>query len=111
VVQYRDFCPHVAEPQKAHRNPALVSTKFVLEGLSESFALEPAPFGLKVTEVEPGFFRTDFLDRSSALYANASIQNCAQASHVRRAFFMTSAINQQARSAHSISSNAALDHR
>src|SRR5260370_38415090 len=35
------------------------STKFVLEGLSESFALEPAPFGLKVTEVEPGFFRTD----------------------------------------------------
>jgi len=87
------------------------STKFVLEGLSESFALEPAPFGLKVTEVEPGFFRTDFLDRSSARYANASIQNCAQASHVRRAFFMTSAINQQARSAHSISSNAALDHR
>jgi len=41
------------------------STKFAVEGITESMAIELAPLGIKATTVEPGFFRTDFLDSSS----------------------------------------------
>ena len=41
------------------------ATKFAVEGFSECLALELAPFNIGVTIVEPGFFRTDFLDSSS----------------------------------------------
>ncbi|MER8072182.1 oxidoreductase [Streptomyces sp. NPDC094034] len=41
------------------------STKFAVEGLSEALAAEVAPLGITVTVVEPGRFRTDFLDGSS----------------------------------------------
>jgi NAD(P)-dependent dehydrogenase (short-subunit alcohol dehydrogenase family) len=39
---------------------AYVSTKFALEGLSESIAYEVEPFGIKIVLVEPGFVRTNF---------------------------------------------------
>lgn len=39
---------------------AHVSTKFALEGLSESVAYEVEPFGIKIVLVEPGFVRTNF---------------------------------------------------
>ena len=41
------------------------STKFAVEGLSEGLYAELAPLGIHVTVVEPGFFRTDFLDQQS----------------------------------------------
>lgn len=41
------------------------STKFAIEGISEALAGEVAPLGIHVTVVEPGFFRTDFLDDNS----------------------------------------------
>jgi len=41
------------------------STKFAVEGLSEALHAELAPLGIHVTVVEPGYFRTDFLDSSS----------------------------------------------
>ena len=41
------------------------STKFAVEGITESLHGELAPLGIHVTVVEPGFFRTDFLDSSS----------------------------------------------
>jgi NAD(P)-dependent dehydrogenase (short-subunit alcohol dehydrogenase family) len=41
------------------------STKFAVEGLSEAMRDELAPLGIQVTIVEPGYFRTDFLDATS----------------------------------------------
>ncbi|MBD2257983.1 oxidoreductase [Pseudanabaena sp. FACHB-2040] len=38
--------------------------KFAIEGISEALQGEVAPFGIKVTLVEPGPFRTDFIGRS-----------------------------------------------
>lgn len=40
------------------------ATKFGVEGLSEALAQEVAPAGIRLTIVEPGAFRTDFLGRS-----------------------------------------------
>lgn len=40
------------------------AAKCALEGLSESLAAEGRAFGLKVTVVQPGPFRTDFISRS-----------------------------------------------
>jgi NAD(P)-dependent dehydrogenase (short-subunit alcohol dehydrogenase family) len=36
-----------------------------VEGLTEALAAELAPLGIKATIVEPGYFRTDFLDARS----------------------------------------------
>ncbi|QNE21948.1 SDR family NAD(P)-dependent oxidoreductase [Kribbella qitaiheensis] len=41
------------------------ATKFAVEGLSEALHGELKPLGIDVTIVEPGLFRTDFLDESS----------------------------------------------
>ncbi|RIV21599.1 SDR family NAD(P)-dependent oxidoreductase [Fibrisoma montanum] len=41
------------------------ATKFAVEGLSESLAAEVKPFGINVTVVEPGYFRTEFLTAGS----------------------------------------------
>ena len=41
---------------------AYVSTKFAVEGLSESMSYELEPFGIKVVIVEPGVIRTNFGD-------------------------------------------------
>ena len=40
---------------------AYVSTKFAVEGLSESMSYELEPFGIKVVVVEPGVIRTNFV--------------------------------------------------
>ena len=38
-----------------------------VEGFSETLAKEVSPFGIKVTIVEPGGFRTDFAGKSTSL--------------------------------------------
>jgi NAD(P)-dependent dehydrogenase (short-subunit alcohol dehydrogenase family) len=54
------------------------STKFAVEGISEALALELKPLGVHVTVVEPGFFRTDFLDASSLSSTAARIEDYAE---------------------------------
>ena len=48
------------------------ATKFAIEGLSGSLAQELAPFGVKVTVVAPGAFRTDFLSDHSIRKSGAA---------------------------------------
>jgi NAD(P)-dependent dehydrogenase (short-subunit alcohol dehydrogenase family) len=52
------------------------TTKFAVEGFSESLAAEMKPLGVRVTIVEPGAFRTDFLGRSGKL-ANLELPDYA----------------------------------
>lgn len=63
------------------------ATKFAVEGFSESIAKEVAPFGIRVTIVEPGFFRTDFLDPSSVRLAPGTVDDYAEMSAGLRAFW------------------------
>ena len=51
------------------------STKFAIEGLSEAMHAELAPLGIHVTVVEPGYFRTDFLDATSLSVSSRSIED------------------------------------
>ncbi|WP_343615750.1 SDR family NAD(P)-dependent oxidoreductase [Novosphingobium sp.] len=60
------------------------AAKFAVEGLSEALALELAPFGIGVTIVEPGYFRTEFLSADSAVQAVATIDAYAQSAGVTR---------------------------
>ncbi|MBB4190920.1 NAD(P)-dependent dehydrogenase (short-subunit alcohol dehydrogenase family) [Rhizobium aethiopicum] len=46
---------------------AYSAAKFAVEGFSEVLSKEVAPFGIKVTVVEPGGFRTDFAGASTVL--------------------------------------------
>ncbi|MBN3853987.1 SDR family NAD(P)-dependent oxidoreductase [Paraburkholderia sp. Ac-20340] len=48
------------------------ATKFAVTGFTESLAVELSPFGIKVTNVAPGYFRTDFLDSSSVQFKTAN---------------------------------------
>jgi NAD(P)-dependent dehydrogenase (short-subunit alcohol dehydrogenase family) len=60
------------------------ATKHAVSGWSEGVAREVAPFGIKVTCVYPGRFRTDFLDGSSVRYGDFAIEDYAAASARRR---------------------------
>lgn len=56
---------------------AYSASKFGLEGWMESLQMEIAPFGIKTTIVEPGFFRTDLLKPTSTVWAESSIADYA----------------------------------
>ncbi|SEO18347.1 SDR family oxidoreductase [Mucilaginibacter sp. OK283] len=43
------------------------ATKFAVNGFSEALDAEVKPFGIKVTIVEPGYFRTNFLSEGSLI--------------------------------------------
>ena len=62
------------------------ATKYAIEGLSSSLSLELAKFGIHVTSVEPGFFRTDFLDQSSVRYGKKVIEDYAAHGTVEGAY-------------------------
>ncbi len=51
------------------------ASKFAIEGFSETLAKEIAPFGLYVTIIEPGPFRTDFLKPESLRFGHTRISD------------------------------------
>lgn len=70
------------------------ATKFAVEGLTEALAMELAPLGIFATVVEPGFFRTDFLDETSLSRARNILGDYAATVGAMRDF-ATSANHQQ----------------
>jgi NAD(P)-dependent dehydrogenase (short-subunit alcohol dehydrogenase family) len=62
------------------------STKFAVEGLTEALALELKPLGIYATVVEPGFFRTDFLDAQSLAVSPNAIADYRETAGAMRDF-------------------------
>jgi NAD(P)-dependent dehydrogenase (short-subunit alcohol dehydrogenase family) len=56
---------------------AYAATKFAVEGLSLSVATEVERFGIKITVVEPGFFRTDLLAARNVRWVGQVIEDYA----------------------------------
>lgn len=50
-------------------------TKYGLEGVSESAALELAPFGIRIRIIEPGWVKTDFTSRSLVMTQSSSVSD------------------------------------
>ena len=63
------------------------ASKHALEGFSESLAREIEPLGLRVTLVEPGRFRTDFLAPDSIRFAGKEIDDYVEASRQLQSYF------------------------
>jgi NAD(P)-dependent dehydrogenase (short-subunit alcohol dehydrogenase family) len=57
---------------------AYAASKFGLEGWMESLRFEVEPLGIHTTIVEPGFFRTELLEKESTAYAELSIDDYAE---------------------------------
>jgi NAD(P)-dependent dehydrogenase (short-subunit alcohol dehydrogenase family) len=56
---------------------AYAATKFAVEGLSLSVATEVEKFGIKITVIEPGFFRTELLHAQNVRWVNKVIEDYA----------------------------------
>lgn len=57
---------------------AYAASKFGLEGFMESLQMEVAPFGINTTLVEPGFFRTNLIEKSSIQWSEIEIDDYAE---------------------------------
>jgi NAD(P)-dependent dehydrogenase (short-subunit alcohol dehydrogenase family) len=66
---------------------AYAASKFGVDGWMESLAPEIAPFGIRTTVVNPGFFRTELLTKESTSYAEPSIDEYAERSAAQREFW------------------------
>jgi hypothetical protein len=49
-----------------------------VEGITETLALELKPLGIHVTAIEPGFFRTNFLDTTSLVRSETVIEDYSE---------------------------------
>ncbi|KRW93133.1 SDR family NAD(P)-dependent oxidoreductase [Paracoccus sp. MKU1] len=63
-----------------------IERQFAVEGLSLSVAQEVEPFGIRITVVEPGAFRTDLLDAGHVTYSANTIEDYAGAGDVAQAW-------------------------
>lgn len=68
-------------------NAAYAASKFGMEGWMESLRYDVAPFGIKTTIVEPGFFRTELLEPESTFFAELSIEDYTERDTQFKTFF------------------------
>ncbi|MGM0878282.1 MAG: SDR family NAD(P)-dependent oxidoreductase [Bacillota bacterium] len=68
-------------------NSAYATSKFGIEGWMESLSYDVAPYGIKTTIVDPGFFRTELLEPESTFWAELSIDDYAERNSQFKAFF------------------------
>lgn len=61
------------------------AAKMAVEGMSQALAREVAPLGIRVTLVEPGPFRTDFLSEHSIRLSASNLQDYAETAGAARA--------------------------
>ncbi|NWA35776.1 SDR family NAD(P)-dependent oxidoreductase [Pseudomonas sp. C6002] len=54
------------------------ASKFAIEGFSEALAEEVAEFGIRLTLLEPGAFRTDFLDSRTLKLGTRALEDYAE---------------------------------
>lgn len=54
-----------------------MAPKFAVEGITEALHAELKPLNIHATVVEPGFFRTDFMDASSLAHTAVQIKDYA----------------------------------
>ncbi|MBJ7340322.1 oxidoreductase [Mycolicibacterium sp.] len=71
------------------------ATKFAVEALSEAMTHELAPLGIRSVAVEPGPFRTNFLDGSSLAFAETVIEDYASTSGAARSWATDTNYGQQ----------------
>ena len=71
------------------------ATKFAVEALSEALTHELAPLGIRSVAIEPGPFRTNFLDGSSLAIAGAQIDDYAATAGAARSWAADSNYGQQ----------------
>lgn len=90
----RAFLPYMRQQKAGHiinitsvgglASPAgwglYASTKFAVEGINEALADELRPLGIFATAVEPGYFRTNFLDGTSLTSAAKVIADYSETS-------------------------------
>ncbi len=65
---------------------AYSASKFALEGLSQAVAAEVEQFGIDVTVVEPGFFRTNFLNQNNYEVVETEIADYAKEGSARDSY-------------------------
>jgi NAD(P)-dependent dehydrogenase (short-subunit alcohol dehydrogenase family) len=73
---------------------AYTASKFGVEGWMESLRYEVAPFGIKTTIVEPGMFRTEFLEAETTTWHELSIDDYAERSAQSQVFWEAQKGNQ-----------------
>jgi NAD(P)-dependent dehydrogenase (short-subunit alcohol dehydrogenase family) len=59
-------------------NSAYAASKFGVEGWMEALRYEVAPYNIRTTIVEPGFFRTELLEDASTTWPKSSIADYAE---------------------------------
>lgn len=75
IVMLSSMSGRMAAPGLA----AYAASKFALEGLSEGWRHELAPFGIRVTLVEPGPYKTEILGRNRTMSRRAASPESAYA--------------------------------
>ncbi|TQR85600.1 SDR family NAD(P)-dependent oxidoreductase [Mycobacterium hodleri] len=74
---------------------AYAATKFAVEALSEAMTHELAPLGIRSVAIEPGPFRTNFLDGSSLGFTHHVIEDYASTAGAARTWATDSNYGQQ----------------